>query len=269
MRQPGQVIVITSGKGGVGKSTACANIGTALALLGHRVAMVDADIGLRNLDVIMGLENRIVYDIVDVVEGFSRLRQALIKDKRYEGLYLLPAAQTRDKSAISPLQMKSVCDELRADFDYILVDSPAGIEQGFRNAVAGADRAVIVTTPEVAAVRDADRIIGLLEADGMVEPQLVVNRFRQQMVKRGDMLDIDDVIEILAIDLLGIVPEDEAIIVSTNRGEPAVTVTGSRAGAAFKNIARRLRGEVVPFLDLEESRGLFARLSRMVRLSSD
>lgn len=268
MRQPGQVIVITSGKGGVGKTTACANIGTSLALLGHRVAMVDADIGLRNLDVVMGLENRIVYDIVDVVEGFCRVRQALIKDKRFEGLYLLPAAQTRDKSAVSPLQMKSVCDELKTDFDFVLVDCPAGIEQGFRNAIAGADRAIIITTPEVAAVRDADRIIGLLEADGMTEPQLVLNRIRHQMVRRGDMMDIDDVIEILAIDLLGIVPEDEIIIVSTNRGEPAVTMPGSRAGQAFRNIARRMRGEVLPFMPLEESRGLFARLSRMVRLSS-
>jgi septum site-determining protein MinD len=268
MRQPGQVIVITSGKGGVGKTTACANIGTALSLLGHRVVMVDADIGLRNLDVVMGLENRIVYDIVDVVEGFCRVRQALIKDKRFEGLYLLPAAQTRDKSAVSPLQMRSVCDELRADFDFVLVDSPAGIEQGFRNAVAAADRAVIITTPEVAAVRDADRVIGLLEADGMPEPQLVLNRIRRDMVKRGDMMDIDDVIEILAIDLLGVVPEDEVIIVSTNRGDPAVSLPGSRAGQAFKNIARRLRGEVVPFMPLDESRGLFARLSRMVRLSS-
>ncbi len=265
MRQPGQVVVVTSGKGGVGKTTACANIGTALALIGHRVVMVDADIGLRNLDVVMGLENRIVYDVVDVVEGFARVRQALIKDKRFEGLYLLPAAQTRDKSAVSPLQMKSVCDELKTDFDYVLVDCPAGIEQGFRNAIAGADRAIIVTTPEVAAVRDADRIIGLLEADGMTEPQLVLNRIRHQMVRRGDMMDIDDVIEILAIDLLGIIPEDELIIVSTNRGEPAVTMPGSRAGQAFRNIARRMRGEVVPFLPMEESRGLLARLTRMVR----
>jgi septum site-determining protein MinD len=268
MRQPGQVIVITSGKGVVGKTTACANIATALSLLGHRVAMVDADIGLRNLDVVMGLENRIVYDVVDVVEGFCRVRQALIKDKRFEGLYLLPAAQTRDKSAVSPLQMKSVCDELRTDFDFVLVDCPAGIEQGFRNAVAGADRAIIITTPEVASVRDADRIIGLLEADGMAEPQLVLNRIRQQMVRRGDMMDTDDVIEILAIDLLGVVPEDEGIIVSTNRGEPAVTLPGSRAGLAFRNIARRIRGEVVPFMSLEENNGLLARLSRMVRLSS-
>jgi len=268
MRQPGQVVVITSGKGGVGKTTACANIGTALALIGHRVAMVDADIGLRNLDVVMGLENRIVYDIVDVVEGFARLRQALIKDKRFEGLYLLPAAQTRDKSAVSPLQMKSVCDELRGDFDFVLVDSPAGIEQGFQNAISGADRAIIVTTPEVAAVRDADRIIGLLEARGMAEPHLVLNRIRHQMVRRGDMMDIDDVLEILAIDLLGVIPEDESIIVSTNRGDPAVTLPMSRAGQAYKNIARRLRGEVIPFMQLDESRGIFARLSRMMKLSS-
>lgn len=259
----GQVAVITSGKGGVGKTTTTANIGTGLAMLGKRVVLVDADIGLRNLDVVMGLENRIVYDLVDVVDGFCRLKQALIKDKRFENLFLLPAAQTKDKTAVSPKQMKALCEDLREDFDWILVDSPAGIEQGFRNAVAGAERAIIVTTPEVAAVRDADRIIGLLEADGMNRPQLVVNRIRPAMVKKGDMMDTEDMIDILAIDLLGVVPEDDYIVISTNRGEPAVMNQSSRAGEAYRNIARRLEGMEVPFLPLDYEGGFFQRLRKM------
>jgi len=260
----GEVIVFTSGKGGVGKTTTTANIGTALALLGKKVAMVDTDIGLRNLDVVMGLENRIVYDLVDVAEGFCRLKQALIKDKRFEGLYLLPAAQTRDKNAVSPDQMRTICGELKEEFDYVLIDSPAGIEQGFRNAVAGADRAVIVTTPDVSAVRDADRVIGLLEADGMDDPRLVINRIRAEMVRRGDMMDIDDVIDNLAIHLLGVVPEDEAIVVSTNRGEPAILNRSSRAGQAFRNIARRITGENVPLMSIEDETGILQRMARLV-----
>ncbi len=242
----GEVIVITSGKGGVGKTTTTANIGTGLAALGYRVVMIDTDIGLRNLDVVMGLENRIVYDIVDAVTGSCRLKQALIKDKRFEDLYLLPASQTRDKTAINAEQMKDLGLRLREDFDYILVDCPAGIEGGFKNAIAGADKAIIVTTPEVSAVRDADRIVGLLEANDLQGPRLVINRIRPDMVKRGDMMDIGDMIEILAIELLGVVPEDELIVVSTNKGEPAVMDKGSRAGQAYRNISLRITGENVP-----------------------
>lgn len=259
----GECIVITSGKGGVGKTTTCANVGAALALMGKRVALVDADIGLRNLDVLLGLENRIVFDLVDVAEGYCKLRQALIKDKRVEGLYLLPAAQTRDKTAVSPDQMRDICNDLREEFDYVLVDCPAGIEQGFKNAVAGAQRSLVVTTPEVAAVRDADRIIGLLEAQEMENPpELILNRIRPAMVKKGDMMDIDDVLDILAVRLIGVVPEDESVIVTTNRGEPAVLRDHSRAGLAFRNIAKRIMGEDVPFLDLERAEGFLQRLRR-------
>ncbi|HHX09808.1 MAG TPA: septum site-determining protein MinD [Firmicutes bacterium] len=261
-----EAIVITSGKGGVGKTTACANLGVALASLGHRVVLVDADIGLRNLDVVMGLENRIVYDLVDVVEGFCRLRQALIKDKRLDGLFLLPAAQTKDKTSITPDQMKQLVDQLKEEHDYILVDCPAGIEQGFKNAIAGADRAVIVTTPEVAAVRDADRIIGLLESSGFDNPGLIVNRLRPKMVAKGDMMDIPDIIDILAVTLIGVVPDDEYIVVSTNRGEPAaLTANKSKAGQAFMNIARRLLEEEVPFLDLNEHETFWERLLRLIK----
>jgi len=251
----GEVVVITSGKGGVGKTTTTANIGTGLALLGKKVVLIDTDIGLRNLDVVMGLENRIVYDLVDVIEGNCRVKQALIRDKRYEGLHLLPAAQTRDKSAVSPEQMVKLLNEIKKEFDYILIDCPAGIEQGFKNAIAGADRAVVVTTPEVSAVRDADRIIGLLEANDIADTRLLVNRVRVDMVKRGDMMNIDDIIDILAIKLIGVVPDDEKIVVSTNRGEPAVTDSKSLAGKAYNEIARRIMGEDVPIGDLfsEES----------------
>lgn len=262
----GEVIVITSGKGGVGKTTTTANIGTALALAGKKVVLVDTDIGLRNLDVVMGLENRIVYDLVDVVEGICRLKQALIRDKRIEGLYLLPAAQTKDKTAVSPEQMKGLCETLKEEFDYVLVDCPAGIEQGFKNAIAGADKAFIVTTPEVAAVRDADRIIGLLEATELYEPKLIINRIRADMVKRGDMMDIDDMIDILAIGLLGVVPEDEKIVISTNKGEPAVYDPNSKAGQAYKNIARRIEGEEVPLMSLEIESGFMEKLKRFFGL---
>lgn len=204
-----EVIVITSGKGGVGKTTTTANIGTGLAKMGKKVVMIDTDIGLRNLDVVMGLENRIVYNLVDVIEGNCRIKQAMIKDKRYSNLFLLPSAQTRDKSSVSPEQMKKLVDELREEFDYILLDCPAGIEQGFKNAISGADRALIVTTPEVSAIRDADRIIGLLEANDLKRIDLVINRIRMDMVKRGDMMSVEDVIDILAIDLIGVVPDDD------------------------------------------------------------
>lgn len=262
------VITITSGKGGVGKTTTTANLSAALAALGKKVVAIDADIGLRNLDVVMGLENRIVYDLVNVVEGTCRLRQAMIKDKRLEELYLIPAAQSRDKSAISPADMIAIVDQLRPDFDFVLVDSPAGIEQGFKNAIAPADRVLIVTTPEVSAVRDADRIIGLIEAEEKGPADLIVNRLRIDLIKRGDMLTTDDVIDILAINLIGIVPDDENIIISTNQGRPLVMDNHSIAGQAFKNIAMRLMGQNVPFINLEENNNsLMKRLSKFFRVS--
>ncbi len=261
----GDAVVITSGKGGVGKTTAVANLGTALAAMGRSTVVVDADIGLRNLDVVMGLENRIVYDLVDVIEGYCRPKQALVRDKRVEGLYLLPAAQTRDKTAVTPQQMRALIQKLKEEFEFVLIDSPAGIEHGFRSAVAGADQAIIITTPEIAAVRDADRIIGLLESERLPEPQLLINRIRPAMVRRGDMMDIEDVVEILAIPLLGIIPEDETVVISTNRGEPVVLMSNSRAGRAFRNIACRLLGEEVPVERLQDSPGLLERLRRMVR----
>ncbi|MCL6451584.1 MAG: septum site-determining protein MinD [Acetobacteraceae bacterium] len=256
----GQSVVITSGKGGVGKTTAAANLGVGLAVLGRRVALVDADIGLRNLDVVLGLEDRIVYDLVDVADGFCRLRQALVRDRRWPELFLLPAAQTKDKTAVTPDQMRALCADLKREFDYVLVDSPAGIEQGFRNAVAGADRAVVVTTPEVTAVRDADRIIGLLEACQLPDPSLIVNRVRPGLVRRGEMMDVQDVADLLAVPLLGVVPEDEAVITLANRGEPVAAVPGSRAGAAFLAIARRLDGQEGE----GASQGLMGRLRRLV-----
>lgn len=262
---PARIITITSGKGGVGKTTATANLGVALALLGQRVVAIDADIGLRNLDVVMGLENRIVYDIVNVVEGVCRLRQALVKDKRLPELYLLPAAQTRDKSAVSPEDMVQLCEQMRNDYDFVLIDSPAGIEQGFRNAIAPADEVLIVTTPEVSAVRDADRIIGLIEAEGKGPARLIINRIKPDMVRRGDMLDTPDVIEILAIELIGIVPEDEAIIISTNKGVPVALDNKGQASLAFRNIARRLLGEDVPFIALKGTSGFLGRFARLVR----
>jgi septum site-determining protein MinD len=259
----GEVIVVTSGKGGVGKTTTTANLGAGLAMQGKSVCVIDADIGLRNLDVVLGLENRIVYDIVNVVNEDCRLKQALIKDKRYDGLFLLPAAQTKDKSAVSEDQMKKLCKDLADIHDYVLVDCPAGIEQGFKNAIAGADRALVVTTPEVSAVRDADRIIGLLEAAELSNPRLIVNRLRLDMVKRGDMMNIDDIADILAIDLIGVVPDDEHIVVSTNRGEPAVGNTTSLSGKAYNNITRRVMGEEVPLMDLDVNDGLIDKLKKI------
>jgi septum site-determining protein MinD len=257
-----KVITVTSGKGGVGKTTITANLAIALALLGQRVVVIDADIGLRNLDVILGLENRIVYDLVDVVEGRCRLRQAMIKDKRVPELYLIPAAQTRDKTAVSPSDMVLICDQLREITDYVIIDSPAGIERGFRNAIAPADQVLIVTNPEIAAVRDADRIIGLLEADGKGPAKLIINRIKASMVSQGDMLSIDDILDVLAIDLIGVIPEDESILVASNRGSPVAMngVNGTSASQAFRNIARRLLGDPVPFVELTPKSSLISRL---------
>lgn len=259
-----EVIVVTSGKGGVGKTTTSANVGTGLAMLGKRVVLIDTDIGLRNLDVVMGLENRIVYNLVDVVEGNCRIKQALIKDKRYPNLALLPSAQTRDKTAVNPEQMVKLIDELRTEFEYILLDCPAGIEQGFKNAIAAADRAIIVTTPEVSAIRDADRIIGLLEANEIHKIDLIVNRLRMDMVKRGDMMSIEDVIDILAIDLIGAVPDDESIVIATNQGEP-LAGDSSMAGTAYMNICKRVLGEEVPLMNLEVNSGFFAKVAKLFK----
>ncbi len=233
------VVTISSGKGGVGKTTTTANIAVALAMGGQKVACIDADIGLRNLDLILGLENRIVYDLVDVVEGRCRIRQAMIRDKRLPELYLIPSAQTRDKSAVSPSDMVRLCDELRQEVDWILIDSPAGIERGFRNAMAPADMVVVVTNPEVSAVRDADRVIGLVEAEEKGPARLVLNRLNPVMVKRGDMLAPDDVLELLAVELIGIVPEDDTVVVSTNRGQPVAMDAKSRADRPFRIFLRQ------------------------------
>lgn len=263
-----EVIVVTSGKGGVGKTTTTANIGAGLAMENKKVCLIDADIGLRNLDVVMGLENRIVYNLIDVIEGNCRLRQALIKDKRYSTLYLLPAAQTRDKDAITPEQMLKLCQTLKEEFDYIIIDCPAGIEQGFKNAIAGADRALVVTTPEISAIRDADRIIGLLEANELRSPQLIINRIRTDMVKKGDMMSVDDVVEILAIDLLGAIPDDENIVISTNNGEPIVTNKNLIPGKAYGNITKRILGEDIPLLSFDNERGLFSKLKNIIKFGN-
>lgn len=260
----GEVIVITSGKGGVGKTTTTANIGAGLSQLGKKVVVIDTDLGLRNLDVVMGLENLIVYNLVDVIEGGCRLKQALIRDKRYENLYLLPSAQTKDKSAISPGQMKKLTSELREEFDYVLLDCPAGIEQGFQNAIAGADRAIVVTTPEVSAIRDADRIIGLLEKNHLKDNSLIVNRVRMDMVRRGDMMSIDDVTEILSIPLIGAIPDDERVVIGTNQGEPVIGID-SKAGRAYANICRRIDGEDVPFTDIDENNSLFSKFTHLFK----
>ena len=260
-KQPGcEVIVVTSGKGGVGKTTTSANVGTGLALMGKKVCLIDTDIGLRNLDVVMGLENRIVYNLVDVVEGNCRVKQALIRDKRHQGLYLMPSAQTRDKSAVSPGQMVKVIEHLKEQFDYVILDCPAGIEQGFQNAIAGADRALVVTTPEVSAIRDADRIVGLLEANGFKKIDLIINRLRSDMVKKGDMMSAADVVDILAIPLIGIVPDDENVVISTNQGEPLVG-NDSPAGIAYSNIVQRVLGKDVPYISLERGISFWTKVT--------
>ncbi|AQR97650.1 septum site-determining protein MinD [Clostridium saccharoperbutylacetonicum] len=263
----GVSIVITSGKGGVGKTTTTANIGTALASLGKKVVVIDGDTGLRNLDVLLGLENRIVYTIIDVIEGRCRLKQGLIKDKRFSNLFLLPTAQTKDKDDISPQEMLKIVKELKEEFDYVLIDSPAGIEQGFENAVIGADKAIIVVNPEITSVRDADRVIGKLDAKGLDDHAVVVNRLNYEMTKNGDMLDVSDIIETLSIELLGVVPDDRNITISTNKGEPIVLEEGAFAGQAFKNIARRITGEEVPLMNLhiEEQQSFFSSLKKLFK----
>ena len=255
-----EVIVVTSGKGGVGKTTTTANLGSALALRGKKVVLIDTDIGLRNLDVVMGLENRIVYDIVDVVEEKCKLKQALIKDKRFKDLFLLPAAQTRDKSAVNEEQMKELTEKLKEEFDYIIIDCPAGIEQGFKNAIAGANRAIVVTTAEISAIRDADRIVGLLEASEIKNPELVVNRLRPAMVRKGEMMDVEDIVDLLSIDLIGVVPDDEYIITQTNKGEPVVSNHKAPSGKAYIEIARRILGENIEVTIPGRKESFFAKL---------
>ena len=264
-----KTITISSGKGGVGKTTTTANLAVALAQLNQKVVCIDGDIGLRNLDVILGLENRIVYDLVDVVEGRCRIRQAMIRDKRLTDLFLIPAAQTRDKSAVSPSDMIRVCDELKDEVDWILIDSPAGIERGFRNALAPSDKVLVVTNPEVSSVRDADRIIGLVEAEEKGPAQLIINRVNPTLTRRGDMLNTEDVLELLAIELIGVIPEDENVIVASNKGTPVTFSNNSKAGQAFRNIAKRLIGEEVPFLDLDAGSNIFHRISRMIKRRGD
>lgn len=259
----GRVIVITSGKGGVGKTTTSANIGTALAKAGQKVILIDTDIGLRNLDLLLGLENRIVYTIVDVVEERCKLKQALVKDKKNPNLCLLAAAQTRDKSAVNQDQLKAICEELKEDNDFIIVDCPAGIEQGFQNAIAGATEAIVVTTPEMSAVRDADRIIGLLEAKEEIESyKLLLNRVRPNLIQSNDMMSVDDVVDILSCNLIGIIPEDTGVITSTNKGEPIVNDENSLAGQAYQNVAKRIMGEDIDFLDLDAPKGIVAKVKK-------
>ena len=259
-----EIIVITSGKGGVGKTTVTANLGLGLAKLNKKVVVVDTDIGLRNLDVVLGLENRIIYNLIDVIEGTCRMKQGLIRDKRCENLFLLPSAQTKDKTAVTPEQMIKLTRDLSEEFDYILLDCPAGIEQGFKNAIAGANRAIVVATPEVSAIRDADRIIGLLQANEMPEIHLLINRLRMDMIRRGEMMSVEDVTEILAVDLIGAVPDDEAVVIATNQGEP-LCGQDSLSGQAFSNICRRITGEEIPLLDFQVKKGMWKRLSGMFR----
>ena len=260
-----QVVVITSGKGGVGKTTTVANVSMGLANLGYKVVALDLDIGLKKLDFIMGLENRAIYDIVQVLEGECTIKQAVVKDRRNPNLYMLPAAQTRNKEDVTEEQIKKLIAELRKEFDFVLLDSPAGIEQGFRNAIAAADWAVVVTNPEISAVRDADRIIGMLESAQFNNIKLIVNRIRPEMVKDGDMLSIEDLLNHLCIDLIGIVPEDTRVVISTNTGEPIILSQNSLAGKAFSNIARRFTKEEVPFMNLEHNDSFWEKLKNMGR----
>lgn len=260
----GKAIVVTSGKGGVGKTTTTANLGTALALLGKKVCLVDLDIGLRNLDVVLGLDNRIIYNIVDVAEGRANLQQALIKDKRFNNkMFLIAAAQNTDKSSLQPDQARKIVDQLKEEFDYVLLDCPAGIEQGFMNAVAGADEAIVVTNPEIASVRDADRVVGLLEQQNLDKPpMLIINRIRRHMVNDGQMLDVDEVTRQLSIKLIGIIFDDDQVITSSNNGQPIALDENNIAGKGYRNIARRLEGETVPLMTMKEEKkqGIFGKM---------
>lgn len=262
----GEVFVITSGKGGVGKTTTSANIGVGLARLDKKVILIDTDIGLRNLDVVMGLENRIVYHLVDVIEGRCRIKQALIHDQRFPNLYLLPSAQTKDKTAVTPMQMKKLTEQLREDYDYVLLDCPAGIEQGFLNAIAGADKAIIVTTPEVSAIRDADRVSGLLMSNKIDDVYMIVNRLRYDLIRRGDMMSVDDVVDILGLNLLGFIPDDENVVISTNHGD-AIIGTKTPAGQAYADICQRIIGNHIPLNSAKSGRGFFYQLGRLLKIS--
>lgn len=259
-----EVIVITSGKGGVGKTTTTANIGLGLAMQGKKVVLVDTDTGLRNLDLLLGLERRIVYTLVDVVNQNISYDQALVRHKKYPNLFLLPTSQVADKSAINPEQMSELINQMRPAFDYILIDCPAGIEQGFQTAVIGADWAIVVTMPEISAVRDADKIIGKLQADQKSKIKLVVNRIRPQMVKEGTMLDMTSIDDILSIECIGQVPDDEKVVDSANRGTPVVEWDDSQAGEAYRNIVRRVCGEQVPFMEFK-TEGFFDKLKNLFK----
>lgn len=255
----GEAIVITSGKGGVGKTTLSANLGCALALSGKKTLLIDTDIGLRNLDILLGLEDRIVYDIVDVCNGNCDAAKATLADKNIENLYFIPASQAKDKNAITPLQMKSLIMSLKGEYDYIIIDSPAGLEAGFENAVMGADRAIVVTVPEMTSVRDADRIIGLLEKHGIDDVKVVINRIRQKAVKNGNLLSTEEILEILSVNLIGAVAEDETVSGAANKGKPCVLNEKSIAGKAYMNIAKRVMGEEVKLIELK-SRNVFLRI---------
>ena len=261
-----EIIVITSGKGGVGKTTTTANLGVGLAMENNKVVLVDTDTGLRNLDLLLGLENRIMYDLVDVTSGRVPYKKALVRHKKYENLFLLPTSQVKDKSAVNPEQLVFLCEELRQEFDYILIDCPAGIEQGFKTAVAAADCAIVVTMPEISAVRDADKIVGELGRADKENIKLIVNRIRPQMVEKGDMLDMEDINDILSLTCIGQVPDDESVVSSTNRGEPVITLENSQAGQAYRNVVKRILGEDVPFMTFEKN-GFFDRLKRMFRIN--
>lgn len=259
----GRAIVITSGKGGVGKTTTTANLGTALANRGARVVLIDADVGLRNLDIVLGLESRVKHHLLDVLEERVSIEDALVPGKHSEGLFLLAAAQSREKDEVETLKMQALVVSLRERFDYVLIDSPAGIELGFRNAVAGADEAIVVCTPEVAAVRDVDRVVGLL--GNRFTPQLIINRLRPQLVRKGKMLSVDDVNGILRLPLLGVIADEPEIVVTTNRGEPLALRPQTPTGAAYRTIAARVAGEdVAAPMPAAAKASLFERLGSLL-----
>lgn len=257
----GRAIVVTSGKGGVGKTTTTANIGAALAARGAKVVLVDADVGLRNLDIVLGLESRVKHHLLDVLDGKVELDAALVRDKRSESLYLLAAAQTREKEDVDHERMRDLIERLRDRFDFVIIDCPAGIEHGFRSAVVGAQHAIVVCTPEMSSVRDADRVVGLLPNEW--RPELVVNRLRPAMVRRGKMLSVEDVNGILRLPLLGVIADEPDVIVATNKGEPLALNQNSATGAAYRTIAAKLAGEDLPAPTVEVRGGFFARLGAL------